>query len=210
MIIQLAMDSMDIEQCAALLPRVKDSLDIAEVGTGVLFRFGTSAVRALKDRFPEVSFLADCKIMDGGERNARNAFESGASYTTVLAVAHDATIRAALEAARACGGEVIVDLINHPHPVERAIELEALGATAVNLHYGGDQQRAGLSHSLALIEQVQRAVTHAKVSVTGGITLQSLREIARVKPDIVVVGKSVTRAADPAAVLKQMYAIAKA
>jgi 3-hexulose-6-phosphate synthase len=58
-----------------------------------------SAAHHLRQAFPDITLLADFKIMDTGEEEASIAFEAGCDIFTVLSVTQDSTIQGAVTAA---------------------------------------------------------------------------------------------------------------
>ncbi len=86
-----------------------------------------AASSLIKEKFPKVIVLADTKIVDGGDIESQDAFESGADIVTVLAVAADATIQAVVTTARKHGKKVMADMINVDDVAKRALELDSFG-----------------------------------------------------------------------------------
>ena len=152
-LVQLAVDFLEMDRAEALLSRVQGLIDIVEVGTPVILRDGVGAVRRLHAAFPDLRILADLKIADGGRYEAGLAFEAGATLVTVLATAADETIAAAVQAAGENAGEVMVDLIGLSDTksvlgagrslARRAVEVEGLGARWVCVHTAVDVQARG-------------------------------------------------------------------
>ena len=70
-----------------MVEKVKDYIDIIEVGTPICLDAGNNAVERMKKEFPDKEVLADCKIMDGGYLETENAIKAGADYVTVCAAA---------------------------------------------------------------------------------------------------------------------------
>ena len=68
--LQIALDTLTINECIELLDDVKDYVDIIEVGTPFLLEEGNKPVRIFKERYPNLKILADTKIMDAGELEA--------------------------------------------------------------------------------------------------------------------------------------------
>jgi 3-hexulose-6-phosphate synthase len=200
--LQLAIDSLDLGEAEALVSRVRDLVDIVEVGTPMIIRDGVAAVRCLHAVFPELTILADLKIVDGGYLEASLAFEAGARLVTVLAAAADATVREALRAAGEKAGEIMVDLIGVEDLARRASEVEALGAHYVCLHTGVDvlHGRAdAASRAVGGLGRVRGVLRSARIAVAGGLTAANVSEVAALGPDIVIVGAGIARAADPGA-----------
>ncbi len=61
--------------------------------------------------------LADVKIVDGARKYVVSAARMGADFVTICGVAHDASIRQALEGQAETGITVVVDLYAAPDPV---------------------------------------------------------------------------------------------
>ena len=109
--LQLAMDLFSLEDAVAMAQRLQADADIIEIGTPLLMREGIRAIRIMQESCPKCRILADCKIMDAGGLEAEMAFSAGADIVTVCGAASDATIEAALGAARQAGKQILVDLI---------------------------------------------------------------------------------------------------
>ncbi|MBE3072478.1 MAG: orotidine 5'-phosphate decarboxylase [Acidobacteria bacterium] len=200
--LQLAIDFLEADGAEALLAKVRDLIDIVEVGTPVIIRDGVGTVRRLHGSFPDLSILADLKIADGGRFEASLAFEAGARIVTVMATAADVTVAEAVHAAREHGGEIMVDLMGVKDIARRAAQVERLGVHYVCVHTAVDEQRAGarvVGRALAGLRAVSRALRTAGTAVAGGITPVTARELAPLAPSIVIVGSGITRAVDPRA-----------
>ena len=52
--LQVALDTLSLQQCTALLEKTRGYIDIAEVGTPFIIEEGMVPVRALKAKFPEI------------------------------------------------------------------------------------------------------------------------------------------------------------
>src|SRR5205823_2201810 len=125
--LQLAIDTQTLSEAEALVSRVRDLVDLVEVGTPLMIREGVGAVRRLRAVFPDLTLVADLKIADGGHFEATLGFEAGARIVTVLAAAADETIRDAVRAGHERGGEVMVDLMGVSDLAGRAAEVDRLG-----------------------------------------------------------------------------------
>ncbi|KAB2330992.1 3-hexulose-6-phosphate synthase [Bacillus mesophilum] len=200
--LQLALDRLTKEKCITIAKETVESVDIIEVGTGVIKEYGMSLIRELRTLFPEKLILADMKTCDAGKHEARQAFEAGADMTTVMAFSSDVTIKDTMQAAHEMGKQVMVDLLE-VHSRARIEELKELGVQLVSLHVGKDQQTVGKFNTelFSLVSGFD-----FKVAVAGGINLDNVREIAGHKPDIIIAGSSLTGAKDPAAAARMMKA----
>ena len=195
--LQLALDHIGIEDALSLGQKVRGVVDIFEIGTPFIIAEGLAPVRAFKARFPEVEVLADVKIMDAGESEARLAFEAGADYVTALGVTDLATVAACLKTAAEYGRTIVVDMICVGDMARRIGQLEDIGVRALAVHTGVDQQAAGRTplDDLRLMKAHARAST---IFVAGGIALAALPRYIEVGADVVIAGGAILRAPDPA------------
>lgn len=100
-----------MEGALELVKKVRDYIDIIEIGTPFVYEYGMQAVRTMKEHFPDKEILADMKIMDAGYYEAEEALKAGADYVTVLGVTDNLTIQGCKEAAEKYGKEIVVDMI---------------------------------------------------------------------------------------------------
>lgn len=194
--LQLAMDDLSLKQAVEKLEELKDLIDIAEVGTPMILEYGNEAVRLLRERFPELTILADTKIMDGGYYEAAAAFRAGANLITVLGAADSATIKGCVQAAKEAGGQCVVDMICVEDLTRRTQEAEALGADVIAVHTGVDRQASGAT-PLQDLQTIQQAARQARVSVAGGITAETVLQYKQQNPAIVVVGGGILHQKNP-------------
>ncbi len=199
--LQVALDTLTLEECIELLEETKGSVDIAEVGTPFVIREGMRPVRELKKRFPELEILADVKIMDAGELEADHCFEAGADIVTVLGASNDATVAGVVRSAKKHGGKVMADMIEVHNLKERALQIEKLGVNSICVHTAFDIQNTGKNPLDELIE-VNKVLTKAQSAVAGGVKVHTARQIAAEHPAILVVGGGITNAPDRAAAAK--------
>lgn len=196
--LQLALDLVpSIDEAIALVEKVKQSIDIIEIGTPFIMREGMHGVRAMKANFPGKEILADLKIMDGGFYEAEMAFKAGADYITVLAVTDLVTIKNCVEAAKRSGGKVVVDMLCIEDLASRIKELEALDVDYLAVHVGVDQQATGRT-PLDDLKIMKAHVTKAKIAVAGGINHKTLPAYISLSPDIIIIGSGITGDNDPA------------
>ncbi len=200
-LLQLALDGT-LEQSIALLDHVAPLVDIIEIGTPLLYREGIRVAAHIHHLFPQVTLLADMKIMDAGEEEASIAFDAGCQYVSVLGVSQDKTIQGVVAAANRHGGEVIVDMMQVSDVVERGHHLLVLGCDYLCVHTAFDQQQ--VETPLATLKRLRKGLPDAMLAVAGGVGLPTIDSIMVQNPAIVVVGGAISRAADPAAVTKRL------
>ena len=196
-LLQIALDFMNLDRAMEIAREsVKGGVDWLEVGTPLIKSEGMNAVRALRKAFPEHKIIADMKIMDVGGIEVEMAAKSGADVVIILGLSDNSTISEAVASARKYGVQIMVDLINCPNFVERAIELEKLGVDIICIHVGIDQQMRGM-HPIDLTRDVSDAVSFSKVAMAGGINTETAPKGVEAGADIIIVGHAITAATSP-------------
>lgn len=193
--LQLALDELTLDEALGIVSELRDLIDIVEVGTPLVIREGLAAVAAVRKRFAETTVLADLKIMDGGSYESRIAFEAGADIVSVLALAHEVTIQAAVEQAVAHDGKIMMDLIGTDDTAAGVVRAEELGADWVCVHTAADLTGKQSLDSRSLQEAVA-AARRCRVAVAGGINLDTVAQLARYKPATLVVGSAIVKSRD--------------
>jgi 3-hexulose-6-phosphate synthase len=202
--LQIALDG-DLDSSLAVLRAIRAYVDIAEIGTPLVYREGLRAVHVLRREFPDLALLADYKIVDAGEHEAALAFEAGCDVVTVLGVAPDSTIRGALRAASRFGRQVMADLMQVRDLVPRSRALLDLGCHCLCVHTATDLQASG-DTPLADLARLRAAFPAAPLAVAGGLDAASVPALAPYAPQVVIVGGAIVTAPDPAFAARQIRA----
>jgi 3-hexulose-6-phosphate synthase len=202
--LQLALDDIALVDALVLVQKVREYIDIIEIGSPFIIEEGMRAVRELRQHFPEKEILADTKIMDAGDYEAELTYLAGADYCTVLGVTDTLTVKGCLGAAKKYGKQVFVDMICVKNMERRIAELEDAGVTCLGVHTGVDQQAAGVTPLDDLI-RMKAASKRSVISVAGGINVHTVDQYKTLGADIVIVGGGINHAADPVAAAKAIY-----
>ena len=157
-VLQLALDFINLSQAMRAAEEAVQAGDIwLEAGTPLIKSEGLNVVRALRERFPHHTIIADMKIMDAGRTEVEIAAQAGANIVAVLGVASDATIEECVEAGQRYGARIMVDLAEVADPVARAIKAQELGVGIVGVHCPIDVQMRG-GDPFDTLQQVAGAV----------------------------------------------------
>ena len=144
--LQLAMDgaaTRTLDQAMEIIDRVAPYLDIIEIGTSFVLRYGMEPVSRVKAAHPDKKILADMKVMDGGYHNCGLGFKAGGDIVTVLGVSDHGTIQNATKAAHDYGKQIMVDLICVKDVAETIAFCEEIGTDYICVHTGVDMQAQG-------------------------------------------------------------------
>jgi 3-hexulose-6-phosphate synthase len=201
--LQLALDLVNIPEAIELVKEVQESIDIVEIGTPIINSEGNRAVREMKNAFPNLTVLADVKIMDAAGYEVSQASAAGADIITILGAAEDSSIQGAVEEAKKLGKKILVDLIAVKDIEQRAKELDSFGVDYICVHTGYDLQAEG-KNSFEDLETIKGVVKNAKTAIAGGIKLETLPEVIKSQPDLIIVGGGITSKDDKNAVAAEM------
>ncbi len=194
MILQVALDFVDLDRALKIGGEVQGSADWLEAGTPLIKACGVDCVRALKKEFPGKKIVADLKIADTGDIETEIAAKAGADVVTVLGAVDDQTIIHAVEAAKNFGCEVMVDLLNVREVESQARRVEELGADYVMVHTGIDQQMLGKE----VFEDLRNVAGSVDIPVAagGGLTAENAARAVEGGAEILIVGGAITKAPD--------------
>jgi 3-hexulose-6-phosphate synthase/6-phospho-3-hexuloisomerase len=173
---------------------VPGGIDWIEAGTPLIKSEGMEAIRELKRIFPNKKIIADMKTMDTGDFETEMASKAGADIISILGASDDSTIKEAIKAARKYNSEIMIDLINVKNKVDRAAEVEKMGAKYVCIHVGIDQQMKG-ENPLQDIKDVKEAV-NITIATAGGLNSENIPGVISAGADIVIVGGAITKASN--------------
>ncbi|WP_017726467.1 orotidine 5'-phosphate decarboxylase / HUMPS family protein, partial [Halalkalibacterium ligniniphilum] len=127
----------------------------------------------------------------------------GADIITILGAAEDQSIKGAVEEAKKQGKQILVDMIAVKDIATRAKELDEFGVDYICVHTGYDLQAVG-QNSFEDLQTIKSVVKNAKTAIAGGIKLETLPEVIKAQPDLVIVGGGITGQEDKKAAAAEM------
>jgi 3-hexulose-6-phosphate synthase/6-phospho-3-hexuloisomerase len=188
-VVQVSLDVETKEQALELAETaVRAGVDWIEAGTPYILGEGLHGVRALRERFPDKPIIADLKTMDGGYLEAEMMAKAGANFVVVMGVAHPATIKAVVQAARDYNIEVMGDIMAAPDKVACAQMMERLGVDYIIVHTGFDERRMILGLSPLDDLETIVAATNVPIQAVGGLSIEQAIQCASLGAPLVVIG----------------------
>ncbi len=201
-ILQIALDTPDLFKALELATSIVSETGCKniwlEAGTPLIKAWGKLSVKLLKD-LSKCFIVADTKTMDTGGLEAEIFYKAGADAFTVLGLADNSTIEEAVEKKKEYGRKLIIDLINHPKPFERALELDNYDIDIILYHVGIDVQVRRRITITDLLEELRKLVKQLNtgIAVAGGIKYEDVEKFKEVGVDVIVVGGAITRSENP-------------
>ena len=198
--LQIALDTFSLPAALGPLQKAAPHVDVIEVGTVLCLSEGMHAVRAIRALFPEKPVLADVRIAEAGNIIATMAYEAGASWVSVVAGASLTTVQQVCAVATRFGGEVQIEL-GDTYDADAARAWRAAGAQHVIVHRSRDAEATGeLTWGPDDLDRVDELDDMGfTVTITGGVTAQDLLAFAGRPVGIIIAGRAVVNAEDPAA-----------
>jgi 3-hexulose-6-phosphate synthase len=188
-IVQVSLDVETIDEAVELAEAaVRAGVDWLEAGTPLILGEGLHAVRTLKERFPDKPVIADLKTMDGGYLEAEMMAKAGADMVVVMGVAHPATIRAVVRAARDYGIKVMGDILAASDKVACAKMLEDNGVDYIIVHTGFDERHENVGATpLDDLPKIVEAVS-IPVQAVGGLSIEQAIQMPVLGAPLIVIG----------------------
>jgi len=205
--LQVAFDIADLDEALKLALQIEPFVNIVEIGSLLIYRYGVHAIAEFRIALPKVMLLADVKIADRPKEAVLLCTEAGADWVTVLAGANQKVIRAACAAAHAAGKKIMLDLIDANSLGQSAMEAQALGVDALLFHTPIDVKQSGGT----LIESwdMVRGNTNLPIYFSGSINRETVYDIIALQPSALVVGKGITHAENPREEARFYYELVK-
>ena len=200
--VQVACDLSSVDDAIEIVKKIKDDVEIIECGTGLIFSEGCECIRKMKAAFPDKLVLADLKIMDGGVEHCELVFKAGADLVTVMGVAPDETIKKVCDTTKKWGKECVVDMMCVNDQMSRAKDIISWGANYLCLHTADDQKDTITFYHF--LKDLVAEIGAEHCSIAGGMNPENILGIKEYKPDTIIVGGYITRAADPVKAVKEV------
>ncbi len=191
--LQIALDRIPLERAEAITAAVSGVADWIEVGTSLIKRYGMAGVARIVAAAGDTPVLADMKTADDARTELTMAADAGARSVTVLGLSTPATLDLAVRVAADRGIEVMVDLMALD-ATGRARVAAAMPASAVlAAHVPKDAQTADTDAAALLGDWA----TGRRLALAGGLGVTDVPSVARWGDVRLIVGSSVTAAANP-------------
>jgi 3-keto-L-gulonate-6-phosphate decarboxylase len=201
--VQVAIDAKDLATAESFTSSaLAAGADWIEAGTPLIVYQGISVIKKIAAWSGGRPVVADFKAMDGVAKYFHSAHDLGASVAVVLAAAPDASMLAAIEAKKACGIQVMVDLIGIEDRVARARVAESMGADYIMVHLGHDEGRADPSKHV--LDGLAEVVSNVSLPVgVSTFTLSEAVQAVRIGASFIVQGEPILSAPDRDAQLRR-------
>jgi 3-keto-L-gulonate-6-phosphate decarboxylase len=193
--LQVSFDMTDLDKALEIASQIAPYTNIFEVGSLLLYKYGTKSIEQFRSRFSDKLIFADAKLIDRGKDTVNLLANAGADWITVMAGTSNHVIHSACTAAHTMNRKIMLDLLDASSLGQSALEAKSLGADALLFHESYDEQE-----SLVFLEKwnLVRGNTNLPIFISGKITRSVIDQILTLKPDGIIIGKPITDAENPA------------
>lgn len=193
--LQVALDLVDMQKVHSVLSELprNDHL-IIEAGTPLIKRFGLSIISEIRKIRPNAFIIADMKILDTGNLEARMAADASADAVVISGLAPQPTLEKAIAEARKTGIYSVIDMLNVPEPL-KVLKALKVKPDIVELHRAIDAESS--AHAWGDIPSMKKAAGgKLLVATAGGIRVDGVKKALASGADIIVVGRAITASKD--------------
>jgi bifunctional enzyme Fae/Hps len=193
--LQVALDLVDMSKVAQVLKELPENDHlIIEAGTPLIKKFGLGVISEIRKLRPNAFIIADLKILDTGNLEARMAADATADAVVVSGLAPVSTMEKAIAEARKVGIYSIVDMLNVQNPAKVIASLK-VKPDIVELHRAIDTDDA--AHAWGDIPAIKKAAGgKLLVATAGGVRVNVVKDALKAGADILVVGRAITASKD--------------
>ena len=193
--LQVAVDLVDMDKVAEVLTCLPDSDHlIIEAGTPLIKKFGLGIIAEMRKLRPSAFIIADMKVLDTGNLEARMASDASADAVVVSGLAPKATIEKVIQEAKKTGIYSVIDMLNVTDPVALVKDLKQK-PDIVELHRAIDTDKAAHGwNDIPVLKKV--AGKKLIVATAGGIRVENVKDALKSGADILVVGRAITASKD--------------
>lgn len=196
--LQIALDNTSLSDALEAIKKVDKYIDVIEVGTILHVAEGLEPVRCLRALYPEKTILADIKGADAGGLLAKQCFEAGANWMTVICCAELATMTSMLEVAKKDNSRDVQIELYGDWTYDQAKKWREEGLEQVVYHRSRDAQAAGKTWGESDLNKIDKLCKMGfKVTVTGGISLEDIKLFKDYPLYCFIVGRSIRDASNP-------------
>jgi 3-dehydro-L-gulonate-6-phosphate decarboxylase len=207
--LQVALDTNNLDTALSATRQVHDVVDILEVGTILCLAEGLGAVKTIKTLYPGNLVLADVRIAEAGALIADMVFDAGADWVSVLSSASLQTMQVVADRAFKSGGDVQIELQDE-WSIEKAKQWFDLGIKQIIFHRSRDAEKLGLNWDNKTLDAIQEfSEMGYLVSVTGKMSPDDIPLFRGIPVYAFVAGRAIRDAKNPRAAAEQFQSAIK-
>jgi 3-keto-L-gulonate-6-phosphate decarboxylase/HEAT repeat protein len=206
--LQVALDMHDLgEATTVAVAAAEAGADFLEVGDPLIKRVGLAAVEHLKRHVPKTPLVVEMMSADWGRDQVILAAQAGADIVLLIGPASTSSVAAAVEAGRRLGVPIMLDAGQHRVSRQWVRDMERAGIDGLTVTTNIDLGIAGRDPLNSA--RILRSWTQLPVAITGGFSPSDHALIASPDWDVLIVGRSIADAVDPASAARTIVELVR-
>jgi len=207
-LLQVALDVTSIEEAERLAGiAVSAGADLLEVGDPLLRRFGFEALTRIRLSQPDTPLIAEFASSDWADEQVRLAADAGADIVSLIGLANEPRIARAVYAARAAKVGIFVEVPRNQADLSWCKMAQELGVDGVSIIRNIDAT-TNPKASWDRVKRIRRGCD-IPIAVSGGFGASHIAAALNISWNIVIVGRAIVDAPDPASVLNQLVSLVR-
>ena len=204
--LQISFDLTDLKKSIEIAKEVEDYADIIEVGAILIYKYGVHAIKEFRANLHKKTILADSKIVDRSKEITTVLAEAGCDWITVMSGTRKSVIQTAAQTAHQFNKKIMLDIVDAQSQGQSALEAKTLGMDAILFHQQYDEEnKAIFMDNWELV----RGNTDLPIYVSAMINRKNIENLLELKPEGLVIGKSIVDADNPKEEAKFYYELCK-
>jgi 3-keto-L-gulonate-6-phosphate decarboxylase/transcriptional regulator with XRE-family HTH domain len=201
--VQVALDLRDLDLAVEVAQAATHAgAELIEVGDPLIKEYGLHAISEIKRRVPDAIVVAEMMSADWGREQVVLAAEAGADVVLLIGPATASSVSAAVVAGGRLGVPILLDAPAVSLTQEWIREMERLGIDGFTVTTNIDRGVRG-QHPLDNARAI-RDWSQLPVAVSGGFSPTDHDIIASRGWDILIIGRSITEAVNPAQAAREI------
>lgn len=206
--LQVALDMHDLDEATTVAVAAAEAgTDFLEVGDPLIKRVGLRAVEHLKRHAPHTPLVVEMMSADWGRDQVILAAQAGADVVLLIGPASASSVAAAVEAGRRLGVPIMLDAGQHRVSRQWVRDMERAGIDGLTVTTNIDLGIAGSDPLNSA--RILRSWTQLPVAITGGFSPSDHALIASHDWDVLIVGRSIADAVDPASATRTLVELVR-
>lgn len=193
--LQVSFDLQDIDKAILIAKEIEKHVDILEIGSTLIVKYGLEAIKKFKKNFPDKEIYADVKLVDRVQDTIKEYAAVGANTISILSGITNTIIQNAAQIAHENKCEIALDLVDSHSLGQSAMDSKSLDIDRIIFH--GPHEEDMLATLLEEWENV-KGNTETPIFIEDGIDKNSITKILSLKPDGIIIGAAITHSSNPA------------
>ena len=194
--LQIAFDVLDLDKCLDIAKSVENYAHSFEIRSSLLLKYGVHIIEQFRSTFPDKELFVETQIVSHAQDIVPMCIKAGADWVSVMAGTTQQIIHGVSTLASQKKKWVTLDLLDANSIGQAAMDAKRLGVDALLYHNIYDNQDEA---SFAMEEWDDlRGNTNLPIYITSNIDRNNIKFIIALRPDVIVIGKTITQTKNPA------------